>query len=147
MDKELEAIKTAIENYRCNTKTWWHQENAQKALDIAKQMIDWFEKQYKPYKEVIGAYTVNVWLGNESYHVSYGSSTHITGVYCDITGRDSVLTDIEIDAVKRFVANWQKVKDRVKTALAERNEQCLAKEQRLRNTELETQELFDGFEV
>lgn len=146
MDKELEAIKTAIENYRHNTETR-HKENVQKAIGIARQMFDWLEEQYKPYKEVIGDCTINVWLGNNKYQVVYNKDVYISYLYFSVHKGVSALDGEELALIKMFVANWQRVKDEVTSALASKNKQCLDKEQSLRNTELETQELFDGFEV
>lgn len=145
MDKELEAIKTAIENYRHNTETW-HKENTQKASGIARQMLDWFYEQYKPYKEVIGAYYINIWL-EDTYKICFGEYVSITGLGCHITRAKSTLTNYELDVVKKFVKNWQAVKNEVRTTLVTKNKFCLDNEQSLRNTELETQELFDSFEV
>lgn len=145
MDKELEAIKTAIENYRHNTETR-HKENAQKAAGIARQMLDWFYEQYKPYKEVIGASYVNILL-DDTYTICFGEYASITELGCHITRDKSTLTNYELDVVKKFVKNWQTIKNEVRTTLATKNKFCLDEEQSLCNTELETQELFDSFEV
>lgn len=146
MDKELEAIKTAVENYRHDTGAL-HQKNAKKALDIARQMLDWFDEQYKPYKEVIGSCCVNIWFDNDQYKVICDKSVYITGIGCDIHTGTSTLTDNEIDVIKKFVTGWQRVKDEIISALAYKNKQCLDREQRLRDKEREAQKVFDGFEV
>lgn len=146
MDKELEAIKTAIENYRHTTETW-HKENVQKALDIARQMLDWLDGQYKPYKDVIGTCGVYVGLDDSSYRIWFDKYPYIVGTGVLIKKETSVLNDMELEAVKKFVIKWQYVKSEVIRALTFQNDECLKQEQRLRDKERETQELFDGFEV
>ena len=146
MDKELEAIKTAVENYRHDTGAL-HQKNAEKALDIARQMLDWFDEQYRPYKEVIGVCYVNIWLDGDHYKVVYDKSAYITGIGCDIHKGAYALTDNELDVIKEFVTKWQYVKSEVIEALTFQNDEHLKKEQRLRDKEREAQKIFDGFEV
>lgn len=146
MDKELEAIKTAVENYKHDTGAL-HQKNVEKALDIACQMLDWFDEQYKPYKEVIGTCGVYIGIGDSSYRIWFDKYPYIAGIGCSISKEISILNDMELEAVKKFVIKWQYVKSKVIESLNYKNVECLQEEQRLRDKEREAQKIFDGFEV